>query len=369
MEYGGTVERSEARSAGGRWRVAVAVISMVAASLVVAVGGIGIDPASAATTTTSFGMTTFRGSVVDPVTGRVFVAGDDQVKVFNPDGTLHKTVAKVYGAGAPFVSGGDLWVPETTAGAIARINIATSTLTQTFTAGTPVHGSLVVHNGLIWFSTPSSGISSYAQLATLDPGTGTVVLRGGSFYSAFLRTIPGSSDRLLVGEPGSSPFSVYLVDTTGPTITVLDDVPHGVGSNLRDLAVSADGQRMVTASGAPYLFPEFGISSMDPTGVGYPATHYPHGVAYSPANGGIYAGSVASNRQIYVWGDGRPVTAALLATDAEILSSSVELAGDGSGPTWSWKGLQERSSCRPSVWPPASPPSCRLSRCRVYRRW
>ncbi|MGI8684855.1 MAG: fibronectin type III domain-containing protein [Acidimicrobiales bacterium] len=288
-----------------------------------------IAPAGAAPGGTPFTMTTVRSTAVDPVTGRVFVAGDDKVVVFNGDGSLATTIPNVYGAGGMFVVGSDLWVSETTAGAIARIDIATSTLAQTFSVGMPVEAGLVVLGGSVWFTTPGASPSSYTALATLDPATGTVVSRGGSFYSAFIRTIPGVANRLLVGEPGLSPFSVYLLDTSGPTVAVLDDVPHGVGGNLSDLAVTADGARMVTASGAPYLFPEFAISNMDPTGTEYAGTYYPNGIAYTPARGGLFVGSTSSTNQLYVAAEGRPATIAQFTTSNGILPASVEVAPDG----------------------------------------
>lgn len=311
------------RGTGVRIVTALVVLATTLAALS------GASPAATAATPAGvdLGMSVVRATAVDPTTGRVFVAGDDEVQVFEPDGTHRRTIPDVYGAGGMAISGADLWVTETTAGAIARIDLTTEAVAQTFTIGRQVGWSIVVHRGAIWFTVPSTWSTSYSGLASLDPTTGTVSDRGGSFYSAFLRTIPGVNDRLLVGEPGLSPYSLYVVGTTGTTITILDDVAHGVGSNLQDAEVTGTG-RLVAASGSPYEVPEFDLATMDATGLVYPATHYPNGVAYTEAKGGVIAATTSSTDKIFVYPRSMPIVGAEVTVDAEIVAASVQLAPD-----------------------------------------
>ena len=88
--------------------------------------------------------------VLDPGTGRMFVAGDDRVVVLAPDGTVAGSIPNVYGASGMDAAQGYVWVNESTAGAIAKIDPTTMAVVQTFTVGATVGDNLAIVGNAAW---------------------------------------------------------------------------------------------------------------------------------------------------------------------------------------------------------------------------
>lgn len=236
----------------------------------------------ATVTSTPLGTSNIRAIAVDPASGRVFVAGDDKVVVFAPDGTPITTITGVVGAGGFDVTGGSLYVTETSAGAVARIDLATLTVVQTYVLGVKVEDSVAVVDGAVFVAataTTDSGI-----LTRYDTLTGTTSSAPVAGYPA-VRRIPGNTAEILVAHRYGGHGRVAKYRTAAPharTGEVAIDV-------VRDVAVSADGGRFWAAGQAPPALPEYSVATMTATGTTYPGTSYAWSVAYSPGGGGVVA--------------------------------------------------------------------------------
>lgn len=302
-----------------------AVAAVVAATLVLVVP---VTPVQAASTSVS--MTAFASLAVDPASGRVFLSGDDQVVAFSPEGALLGTVTDVPGARGMAFTGGFLWVAQTSGGSIAKIDPATLAKVGELDAGGTILPSLIAVDGQLWYVGWSDTFT--ATLRSVDPATGTVTSRGFT-QGTNLIAIPGSTTRLLAADTGLSPYSVYLYDLTTNPVTVLGDVPHGLGGNLGGTVATEVGT-FVTASGAPYHFDEISTTPTDgllhPTGVVYPGTTYPNGIAYTAARGGIFAGTTASSKKLWIARRGVPVSTHVISLPADPALNGVGLAPDGS---------------------------------------
>jgi hypothetical protein len=307
-----------------RWgpnRLICRVAALVAAGLLAGlVPVVAAPPVQAApTTTTAFSMTTFRDVAVDPATGRVFVAGDDKIVVFDAAGALVTTISGVFGAGSMAIEDGDLWVTLTTAAAVARIDLATLSVAETFPAGGTVSQWIVaLDDGSVWFQGPG-GINH------LDPSTGSVDARGGP--AGILTEIPGRSDLLLVGEINSSPHSVYRVDLTTDPVQTTGDVPHGVGGSLREVALTEDGERFVVAASSPDELVEFSVATMQPTGLAYPLDNRPGSAAI---RAGVVAAGAQTSDKVFVAREAVPVSTHAPSMTGEIEFRGVDLAPDAS---------------------------------------
>ncbi|MFF4270420.1 YncE family protein [Streptomyces sp. NPDC001536] len=275
--------------------------------------------------------------VVDGVHQRVFVSDPSNGKIVVTDyaGTVVKQLTSL-----PGVTGLELSADSATlyaavrgADAIAAIDTATQTETARY-AVTDQPQSLALAGGRLWFSYGSNGDGN---LGSVDlSGTEPVVTTGlADFYEApFLDAAPGATT-LLAGEPGSSSALVaaYDVSTGTPTRTAA----VSAGSYLSDLAVTPDGEHVVTASGSPYEHPVFKTSDLSQSGT-YPSNTYPNAVAIAP-DGSVAAGVDGwYNPDVYVYKPGGttsvreydfPNTGNTSASD-ELANSGLAWAPDGS---------------------------------------
>ncbi|OWY59829.1 hypothetical protein B7486_72460, partial [cyanobacterium TDX16] len=99
---------------------------------------------------------TFEDLAVDPATGNVVVSGGDEVVLVDDDLVVLDRLA-LPGAAGLAIAGDDLWVAQTDASAIARVDLATLDVEQSYPAGTTVDGSVVVVGGFVWFTGALSG--------------------------------------------------------------------------------------------------------------------------------------------------------------------------------------------------------------------
>src|SRR6187402_3071448 len=123
------------RQATGYQKTATIVVALLMAAVLAPLAA--SQPAGAANL-----FTTPRGLVVDPGTGRVFVAGDDAVAVLAPDGTLLKKIPDIYGASGMDAAQGSIWVNESTAGTIAKIDPVAMTVVHQYVVGKAVGDNL-----------------------------------------------------------------------------------------------------------------------------------------------------------------------------------------------------------------------------------
>jgi len=240
-------------------------------------------------------------TVVDPETGRLFASAGGEVIVFAPDGAVLRRLAGIPGARGMSVEGPSLYVVSTTLDSIVQIDLTTFLPIRLHPIpGYELLGSIAVVDGSIWVLAGRG--ETYHYLVGLDPDGGMRVSEGFIYGAHRLEEIPGSTDRLLAYDMGLSPYSIYVYDLSGEVPKVVDDVPHGIGSNLRDVVATDDG-RIFAASGAPYSFTEIDLETMEPTGFKGDGKHYPSGIAYTPARGGVFVGVIDGyySEDVFVW--------------------------------------------------------------------
>lgn len=313
-------------------RGAAALLVLSVSFITIVIVGPGSTPAALAVTgeapVTTFVAARYGDIATDPVTGRVLVTADDAVRVFSPEGQPVATIGDVYGAAGMAIDGRTLWVAMTTAGSYARIDLDSLTLVQVLSAGVTVPQSFVVLDGKIWFS-GIDGTNPNRSLRRLDPATGAVTDQGGSLNGGYhVAPVPGSSSQFLWGNSGTLPFSLVRVDTTTSPVRIKTLQRAGSTGSLRDLAATDHGT-FLTASGAPYNFPEYALDTMQHDGRVYSATHYPGAITWSPARGGLFAASTGSTNKVFVYRDGGPSPAETFTVAGTVVDHDVALAPDG----------------------------------------
>ncbi|MER6179278.1 Ig-like domain repeat protein [Streptomyces sp. NPDC001652] len=293
-------------------------------------------PASA-DATTSLPVKQTADIVVDGVHQRVFVSdpGNGKIVVTDYAGTVVKQLTSLPGVTGLELSADSavLYAAVRGADAIAAIDTATQTETTRYAVADQPQ-SVALAGGRLWFSYGSNGDGN---LGSVDlSGTEPVVTTNlADFYEApFLDAAPGATT-LLAGEPGSSSALVaaYDVSTGAPTRTAA----VSAGSFLNDLAVTPDGEHVVTASGSPYAHPVFKTSDLSEAG-SYASNTYPNAVAIAP-DGSVAAGVDGwYNPDVYVYKPGGttsvreydfPNTGNTSGSD-ELANSGLAWAPDGS---------------------------------------
>ncbi|HEX8627227.1 MAG TPA: hypothetical protein VF755_03540 [Catenuloplanes sp.] len=138
---------------------------------------------------------------------------------------------------------------------------------------------------------------SYGNIASIDLRSGAVranLLPARTVYEAPALSAPAKNlNILLVGEKAISPASlyVYAVSADG-SLTEVRENPHGaVGSNLRDVAATADGSAAIVAAGWPYRLQEFRTDDMGAPKRVFETGAYPNAVELSPDERWVAGGS------------------------------------------------------------------------------
>jgi hypothetical protein len=114
-----------------------------------------------------------------------------------------------------------------------------------------------------------------------------------TYYNPDLAASPGAPNELYVAADGQSPGQVWHLSVGGSKPVVAASVWTN-GSNIQDLAVSADGTRLVLAQGYPYQFDELSASTLLPDGLVYPGNPYPAAVAMSRGTTSLLATGLAN---------------------------------------------------------------------------
>ena len=279
--------------------------------------------------------------VVDDARGHVLVSGPSAnvVDVLDFAGNLVQTIPNVYGAWGMVVSGRYLYVAENTAGAVVRVDLTGATPTATTLAkGLNQPEWLVLTGGKLWTTVAAPGMSGWGSIVSIDPKSGKVTTFGQTFYSPDLAASPGLPSTLFVSEDGLSPGAVYRIDVSSPKPKVRAANTFTDQQNIEDLAVSPDGQRVIPASGYPYLFEELSAATLQPDGVTYPGNPYPSAVAVSPGRSGLLATGLDngySSPDIAVFPLGTPAAVFTTTTmntsgTANVRPHGLALSADGS---------------------------------------
>jgi len=268
--------------------------------------------------------------VVDGTTGRVFVSspGSSEIVVLDVDGNLVGQIHAETGADAMVLDGTTLYVTLRSAGKIDEIDTRSLTRVKTLAQGLVNPSDLVMAGGRLW--TPSGDCGSWSvKLASIDPASGAVTLfpaPGDMNYCAAFATVSGKRPNLIVGwSIGLSPATVTAFDVSTSKPVVLKSAREDLLGNLGDVAITPDGNSWIAASGSPYNFPEFSVSTLAQDGIVYPGQAYPSAIAVTAAGGGRVVGGLDNQRStnLYEYSIGAPQTT--LRTD----SNSLEVAGRG----------------------------------------
>ena len=290
-----------------------------------------LAPAPAFGNITKLGRAGFGTIVLDDARQHVFVTGPTANAVYELDysGNLLATTSNVYGAWGMTINGNYLYVAESTAGAIARFDLAGATMTpSTVTTGLNNPRWLVMTGGRLWTTTGSS--FGWDNIVSIDPTTDSTSTLSETYYGADLAVSPGDPSTLFVAEDGLSPGSVYRFDVSASPPTEVAHSSSNEQENIGDLVVSPDGTRVIPASGYPYLFQELSASTLEPDGLRYPGSAYPTAVAVSGS--GLLATATRGGREsiLRTYPLGSPSATFTATCNLEVPPHGLALSADGS---------------------------------------
>ncbi|MDX2709554.1 hypothetical protein ACFYYN_25480 [Streptomyces sp. NPDC001902] len=230
---------------------------------------------------------------------------DDAVVATDHDGHVLKTVEGLDGARGMTLSGDEstLYVALPDADAIAAIDTTTLTETRRLSTGADTEPeSLAVAGGKLWFSYQANdfeaGIGSIG-IADADP---VVDLGRNAVWwgKPRLASSPARPDRLVAadsaGEPGMRTYDVS--SGSAQEVAYTDAI-----GRVEDLAITPDGETVVTPNGSNYFHQQWRISDLTEIGR-YDTGPYPNSVAIA-SNGMVAAGTVVSGAwDIYLYQPG-----------------------------------------------------------------
>lgn len=253
-------------------------------------------PAVAADAVVGLGITAFRDVLVDDAHGHVFVTGggSNGIVVRDLAGGAVTTITNQPGASRMALAddGSRLYVALSQGDAVSAIDTTTLTEVARYATGASTcPASVAVTSGKVWFGYGCSGGTGNLGVVDVSAEPPTVALAQlatSSFYGApLLQSAPAKQGTLVAAETGLSPSTVRLLDVSGSTPSVVASTQPG--SNLQDLAISADGARVITASGSPYHHPAYSTTDLSADGVYGGSNPYPNAVALA-GNGLVAAG-------------------------------------------------------------------------------
>ena len=303
------------------WRIrsgGTVAVAMVGALLGALLGSVAAAPVAGAAPV-GLGFEKTRSLVVDPGTGRVFVAGDDSVAVLDGAGTLLTTIPGMFGAWGMDTAQGYVWVNESGDDSIAKIDPVTMTVVHTYNVGAPVGDNLAIVGGNAWIGNRDS---RFGSINVFDLATSTLSNTGYyNYYEPGARRIGSSTTELVVYERGISYGPMHRIANAAP---YTESAKGQGGSGLKTLTITDDGTR---AWGGAYFLEEFDGTTLGETGIRYPSTPPTVQTAWSPAHGGLVLGLTASTLSLYRVGQQAAV--ATVAVTNPNLNSPVALSPDG----------------------------------------
>jgi hypothetical protein len=240
------------------------------------------------------------------------------VDVLSFSGELLATIPHVYGAEGMVVDKNKLYVIESTTGSVVQINLKTLKLKSKPLARGLVRPQWIALAGKsLWASTAVG--TEQSELVSVTPTThGVMEFPESSYTDPDFATSPGDPDTLFLAVDGDSPGSVYRFDVSSGAPVIAASNTFTNQGNIRDLAVSPDGTRVIPAAGAPYDFEELSATTLMPDGLIYPGEAYPSAVAVSGSPADLLATGIAqtSGMDIRVDPLGRPKRSSRRAPEA-----------------------------------------------------
>ncbi|HEX2051828.1 MAG TPA: hypothetical protein VHJ34_14515 [Actinomycetota bacterium] len=254
-------------------------------------------------------LATFYDQVVDAERGRIFVsggAGSDAVVVTNYDGHVLATIPGLPDAAGMALDDDTLYVAREHAAGVYVVDTGALVKTRTLPLPHPSTGDVAFVHHRLWVVLGTC--DRYGVLYFVDPRSGEQGYTPHSYHCPDLEPSPFNPHLLYVAERDLSPAPVVKIDVSRAPATLVGATPWGEGSDLADMAISADGETLLTAHGHPYTVQEHRTSDMALTGFTYGTATYPHTVATTDAGGGFVAVSPApppgSDVAVYPWRSG-----------------------------------------------------------------
>jgi len=272
------------------------VSSFAAASL--ALGGLtaAASPAAAADSVIELPMNHVNDMFVDDARSHLFLTGGGShgVHVRDLAGGPVAVIDNQPGAAAMAVSsdGSTLYVALFSGDAISAIDTTTLTEVARYATGAATcPRGLAVSGTQLWFGygCNSGGNIGVVELAGEEPAVTLARAPVGTSFSGapLVHVSPAEPSRLVAGVQGVSPAKIHLLTIADGALTAV--ASREVGSNLGDIAITSDGQHVITASGAPYQHPRYKTSDLSSDGVYGTNNPYPTAVAVAPT-GHVAAG-------------------------------------------------------------------------------
>jgi DNA-binding beta-propeller fold protein YncE len=222
--------------------------------------------------------------------GDLFVAnghGGSDVLVFSPTGTLVHDITGEPGATGMVLSpdGGTLYVAQSASNKISAINTTTFAHTEFTVDGCPTYLALV--SGRLFYSFGCSPGDNHSAVSSIDPiAGGTPVPALTALYAPPMLAGAGSTLAAAVVGLSPTPLSTYTSDDTG---ALTDLASIRAADDIRDLAISADGNTLYSADPGGGQFTDYDVATLD-TAAEFTGTHYATAVALSPDGADLVGG-------------------------------------------------------------------------------
>ena len=195
-----------------------------------------------------------------------------------------------------------MYVAARDADVIRKIDTVTLDIVATYDVGGPLGDGLAMIGTRLFYG---AGDRQFMTIGMYDIATGENNRSYiGGVYEPLLRTSPALPGRLVVATTHTSPSTLYLYDVTGDSgVRLRQSSPHGaIGGNLKEVEISADGTRIWTAAGAPYVISEVRTSDLTLSGGSFETGAYPTATASAIIGGTeLVAAGTAYNRTAFVF--------------------------------------------------------------------
>ncbi|MFB9882112.1 hypothetical protein ACFFMN_29665 [Planobispora siamensis] len=187
---------------------------------------------------------------------RVAVSIDDRIVITGTTGEIQGTVTGLSGAIglAMTPDGTHLYTALRGSNEVAEIDTATRQITRRFDlAAHPCPSTLALTGERLWVGYSGCGADGVLGLdlsvAAPEPSPFEVPLKAGPYLAA-------AGNTLVVGEGAGSPADLFVYDVSGSAPVLRGEIDgHAYGNHrLEDVAVTSDGQHIVSAFAVPYSF-------------------------------------------------------------------------------------------------------------------
>jgi len=278
--------------------------------------------------------------VVDPDSPLVYVADKANNRVAVVDLDSESIVQTIPCGSSPIAlaldaENGRLYVANRTAAHISIIDIVAGTVIDTISLGGecnyPIDIALGRPGRLYATGSRESGSAQWCKLHIVDTALRSDINSNAvsAMYNPALEISPDHC-KLYIGERGLSPAGLLRADVSTDTITTVEVPFAAIGSNLQDMTVSPDGQRIYVACGWPYFVQTLETSTLTALG-SFDTGPYPRAVAVSPDGSTLLASH--GEKHVDVFSAASFVHRAVVATDPtepEPAANLMRVSSDGS---------------------------------------